>query len=278
MNLNSFSNSISSTDNNPLMPILFVGHGSPMNAIEENEFSKEWQALSATLPRPTAIVSISAHWETKGTFVTLSPTPQTIHDFYGFPQALYQQRYAAKGDPQLAQEIINQLNPAVGGDSQWGLDHGTWSVLKYIYPQADIPVIQISLDHDLSPQQHMELARQLAFLRTKGVLVLGSGNMIHNLRMVNVKGGDFNAEHGYDWAFELNDVFKTKLLNRDIQPLVNFSSLHPDIKLAIPTAEHYLPMLYILGMMQPNEKISLFNDKVIAGSLSMTSFLINDYT
>lgn len=279
MNLTSLSNSISSTDNSPLMPILFVGHGSPMNAIEENEFSEEWQALSPTLPRPTAIVSISAHWETKGTFVTMSPTPQTIHDFYGFPQALYQQRYAAKGDPQLAQEIINQIEkPVIGGDNQWGLDHGTWTVLKYIYPKADIPVIQLSLDHFLTPQQHFELARQLAFLRTKGVLVIGSGNMIHNLRMVNVQGNDFNAEHGYEWAFELNELFKTKILDRDIQPLVNFSSLHPDIKLAIPTAEHYLPMLYILGMMQPNEKISLFNDKVIAGSLSMTSFLINDYT
>ena len=279
MNLTSLSNSISSTDNSPLMPILFVGHGSPMNAIEENEFSEEWQALSPTLPRPIAIVSISAHWETKGTFVTMSPTPQTIHDFYGFPQALYQQRYAAKGDPQLAQEIINQIEkPVIGGDNQWGLDHGTWTVLKYIYPKADIPVIQLSLDHFLTPQQHFELARQLAFLRTKGVLVIGSGNMIHNLRMVNVQGNDFNAEHGYEWAFELNELFKTKILDRDIQPLVNFSSLHPDIKLAIPTAEHYLPMLYILGMMQPNEKISLFNDKVIAGSLSMTSFLINDYT
>jgi len=266
---------ISSMKDTPVMPILFLGHGSPMNAIEDNEFSREWKALSGLLPVPTAIVSISAHWETRGTFVTTNPNPETIHDFYGFPRQLYEQEYPAKGSPQLAQEIINSVNSVIiGEDTQWGLDHGTWSVLKYIYPKADIPVIQISLNHYKDAWWHFDLARELAFLRRKGILVIGSGNMIHNLRIIKVKDDDFNAEYGYNWAFELNEILKRKITERDMPSLIDYQSLHKDAMLAVPTPEHYLPMLYVLGMMRDNEEISIFNDKVIAGSLNMTSLVI----
>lgn len=266
---------VSSLENTPLMPILFLGHGSPMNAIEDNEFSREWKSLSKLLPPPSAIVSISAHWETKGTFVITSSAPKTIHDFYGFPRQLYMEEYPAPGSPQLAKEIITNVDKInIGEDTQWGLDHGTWSVLKYIYPKADIPVIQVSLDHFQNARWHFELGKELAFLRSKGVLVIGSGNMIHNLRMVQLNSDDFNAEYGYDWAFELNKILKQKLSDRDFTSLINYQSLHKDAMLAVPTPEHYLPMLYILSMMQNNEDIGIFNDKVIAGSLNMTSFLI----
>lgn len=275
MLLKNIQTSIPLTENTPIMPTLFIGHGSPMNAIEENEFSQKWKALSESLPLPSAIVSISAHWETKGTYVTATPQPDTIYDFYGFPDELYKQVYPAKGDPELAKEITDTVkNNLVREDTRWGLDHGTWSVLKHLFPQANIPVIQISLNRNMTPQQHVEIAKELAFLRTKGVLVIGSGNMIHNLQMLKVKGNDFNAEYGYDWALELNEILKKRISDKDVQSLIEYQSLHRYARLAIPTLEHYLPMLYILGMMQHNEEIKFFNDKVIAGALNMTSFTV----
>lgn len=201
--------------------------------------------------------------------------PKTIHDFYGFPGELYQQEYPASGAPLLAQEVIDNITKThIKADDQWGLDHGTWTVLKYTYPQANIPVIQISLDRYKDAEWHYELGRELAFLRNKGVLVVGSGNMIHNLRMLRVDGDDFNAEYGYDWSFELNDIMKTKLKEGDSNSLVRYQSLHKEAGLAVPTPEHYLPMLYVLGMRNKEEEVSIFNDKVIAASISMTSFMI----
>lgn len=263
-----------SFDDTPLMPVVFVGHGTPMNAIEDNEFVHEWNRLGSELPKPRAILCISAHWETRGTFVTAMDMPKTIHDFYGFPRELYNQRYAAPGSQDLS-TIVKDRVKAVELDYEWGLDHGSWSVLKHIYPLADIPVVQLSIDHFKGPEYHYELARELFFLRSKGVLVIGSGNMIHNLRMVKVENGDFNTEYGYDWAFELNDIFKNKIQEENHNALIDFSHLHDSARLAIPTPEHYIPLLYILALQKKGEEVRFFNDKVIAGSLSMTSLIIS---
>jgi 4,5-DOPA dioxygenase extradiol len=253
------------------MPVLFVGHGSPMNAIEINEFTNEWKILGSTLPRPNAILCISAHWETRGTYVTAMKNPPTIHDFGGFPQTLFDVQYPAPGSPELAEEtkrIIAKTN--VGLDEKWGLDHGTWSVIRVLYPDADIPVIQVSLDYYQNPQYHYDLARELAPLRQKGVLIIGSGNMVHNLRAVDWGKPDA----GFDWALEANSKFKKLILDNDHQQLINFKSLGREIELSIPTPEHYLPLLYALALKTENEKVSFFNDKTMMGSLSMTSVRI----
>jgi len=273
MKLRELRKQVESYKNTPLMPVVFVGHGTPMNAIEDNEFVREWSKLGAELPRPQAILCISAHWETKGTYVTAMDMPKTIHDFYGFPRELYDQQYPAPGSAEVSSMIKDHIS-IVEQDYEWGLDHGSWSVLKHIYPQADIPVVQLSIDHFKDAQYHYNLARELSFLRTKGVLIVGSGNMIHNLRMIKVEGDDFNAGYGYDWAFELNDIFKNKILNRDHHALTDYSRIHDAARLAIPTPEHYIPLLYILALQKKDEEVRFFNDKVIAGSLSMTSLVI----
>lgn len=257
------------------MPVMFMGHGSPMNAIEENEFVKGWREAGKSIPLPQAILCISAHWETKGTFVTAMEKPQTIHDFGGFPQALFDVQYPAKGSPELARETKAMIKIAdVGLDQKWGLDHGCWSVVKPLFPNADIPVIQMSLDYTQSPQCHYELGQQLAALRKKGVLIIGSGNMVHNLGML--AWDKLNADnYGFDWALEASDKMKKYILGNDHQSLIQFRAQGKAFDLAIPSAEHYLPMLYVLGLKSENEKISLFNDKAVAGSLTMTSFKID---
>lgn len=202
-----------------LMPVLFIGHGSPMNAIEDNEFSQRWQKMGQEIPQPKAVVVISAHWLTKGTFVTAMNQPKTIHDFGGFPQALFDVQYPAPGNPELAFEIQNMItNPAVELDHDWGLDHGTWSVVKHMYPNADIPVLQLSIDYYKPAKYHYELAKKILDLRKKGVLIIGSGNMVHNLRMIawdKMQVDNF----GYDWALEMNDIFKNKISNKDHKAL-----------------------------------------------------------
>ena len=259
--------------NEQKMPILFVGHGNPMNAIESNEFSKTWEQIGKELPIPKAIVCVSAHWETKGTFVTAMQHPKTIHDFGGFPQALFDVQYPANGNPQLAQEIKNQIKKTnVSLDSSWGLDHGCWSVVKQMYPLANIPVIQLSLDYTKPAQHHYDLAKELSSLRNKGVLIMGSGNMVHNLGMINWH----NPNGGYDWADEMNTTLKKLILDNHHKELINYSSLGKPALYAIPTPEHYLPLLYILGLKEENEKISFFNDKTLMGSLSMTSVIISN--
>jgi len=253
------------------MPVLFVGHGSPMNAIEENEFTEGWHSISHTLPIPNAIVCISAHWETKGTYVTAMEKPQTIHDFGGFPQALYDVQYPAPGSLKLAKEtkdIIAKAN--VGLDEKWGLDHGAWSVIKHMYPGADIPVMQLSLDYQQDAQYHYDLAKELASLRSKGVLILGSGNMVHNLRIIDWN----NPDNGFDWAQEANVKFKKLISENDHQQLINYRKLGREVELAVPTPEHFLPLLYALALKAENEEISFFNDKYVMGSLSMTSIRI----
>lgn len=268
--LNKLTDILSAT---PKMPVLFLGHGSPMNAIEENEFVSSFKQLGKDLVKPNAILCVSAHWETKGTYVTAMAQPRTIHDFGGFPKELFDVQYPAPGSPELAKqtkEIISSTE--IGLDDKWGLDHGAWSVLKHLYPNADVPIIQMSIDYSQGAQYHFDLAKQLSALRTKGVLIVGSGNMVHNLGLV--AWNKLNEEYAFDWAKEANEKMKKHILNNDFQPLINFRSQGKSFDLAIPTPEHYLPLIYTLALKEEKEKITLFNDKPVAGSLTMTSVKI----
>lgn len=260
--------------NTPKMPVLFLGHGSPMNAIEENEFVRGFRNSVKGIPKPSAILCVSAHWETKGTFVTAMQKPATIHDFGGFPKALFDQQYPAPGSPELALMTKNLIKKTqVGLDEKWGLDHGAWTVIKHLYPNADVPIIQMSLDYYQTPQYHYELAKELASLRNKGVLIIGSGNLVHNLGLV--AWDKMNADnYSYDWATEASDKMKKFILSNDHKSLINFRNQGKSFDMAIPTPEHFLPLLYTLALKDENEKISLFNDKAVAGSLTMTSVKI----
>ena len=258
------------------MPVLFLGHGSPMNAIEENQFVTGFRDLAKTLPKPNAILCISAHWFTNGTKVTAMEIPRTIHDFGGFPEELFAVQYPAKGSPELATVTQELLLPTeVELDQHWGLDHGAWSVIKHLYPDADIPVIQMSIDYTKSGQYHFELAQKLSALRNKGILIVGSGNIIHNLRMVDFR--NINTDnYGYDWAVEARSDINDYLLDGNFQPLIDFEKQSKAFQLSIPTPEHYLPLIYTLGLKGKSEELSLFNDKLVAGSLSMTSVKISN--
>jgi 4,5-DOPA dioxygenase extradiol len=255
------------------MPVLFLGHGSPMNAIEENEFVTGFRSIVKEIPKPNAILCVSAHWETKGTFVTAMQNPPTIHDFGGFPKELFAVQYPAPGSPDLAKQTKSLISKTeVGLDDKWGLDHGAWSVIKHLYPNADIPIIQMSIDYSQTPQYHYELAQQIKSLREKGVLIIGSGNIVHNLGKVEWRR--LNETFGYDWAIEANDRMKKFILDGNHKELINFRSQGKAFDLAIPTPEHYLPLLYSLAMQEKNEEVKLFNDKAVAGALTMTSLKI----
>lgn len=255
------------------MPVLFLGHGSPMNAIEENEFVTGFRTIATEIPKPNAILCVSAHWETKGTLVTAMQNPPTIHDFGGFPKELFEVQYPAPGSPDLASETKSLITKTdVELDDKWGLDHGAWSVIRHLYPNADIPVIQMSIDYSQAPQYHYELSQQIKSLREKGVLIIGSGNIVHNLRMVTWK--QLNENFGYDWAIEANEKMKQYILDGNHKELINFRSQGKAFDLAIPTPEHYLPLLYSLALQDKNEEVKLFNDKAVAGSLTMTSVKI----
>jgi len=274
MKLNELNKLTSPLGSTEPMPVLFLGHGSPMNAIEENEFVQGFRETGKTIPQPSAILCISAHWETRGTFITAMEKPRTIHDFGGFPQALFDVQYPAPGDPLLARETQSLITKTrVGLDESWGLDHGAWSVIKHLYPAADVPVIEMSIDHYQTPQYHYELAKELAALRRKGVLIIGSGNMVHNLRMV--AWDKLNADaYGYDWAIEASEQMKQYIRSGDHQSLIRFRSQGLAFDLAIPTAEHYMPLLYTLALQEKDEQVSFFNDKPVGGSLTMTSVRI----
>ena len=274
MKVNGLNKITEQFDSTEKMPVLFLGHGSPMNAIEENEFVTGWRNIGKTLPKPTAILCVSAHWETKGTFVTAMEKPMTIHDFGGFPKALFDVQYPAPGSPELAKETKSIVTKtAVGLDEKWGLDHGAWSVIKHLYPKADVPVIQMSLDYYQTPQYHYELAKELASLRNKGVLIIGSGNIVHNLGMV--AWDKLNTDnYGFDWAIEASEKMKKYILDGNHKELIDYKSQGKAFNLAIPTPEHYLPLLYMLALKEENEKLSLFNDKTVGGSLSMISLKI----
>jgi len=259
-----------------LMPVLFIGHGSPMNGIEDNEFSQRWTQMAKEIPTPAAVLVVSAHWFSNGTRITAMNFPKTIHDFGGFPQALFDVQYPAPGNPALAMETAELIHSAhVELDHDWGLDHGAWTVVRRMYPEAKIPVLQLSIDYTKPPQYHYDLAKELYDLRKKGVLIIGSGNMVHNLRMVSWQHMN-NPGFGYDWALKMNDTFKQLITDGDYKPLINYESLGVEAKLAIPTPEHYLPLLYSLGLKGNKDHVSFFNDKAVAGSLTMTSVLIKN--
>lgn len=257
-----------------VMPVLFIGHGSPMNGIEDNEFSRRWTQMAKEIPTPVAVLVVSAHWFSKGTRITAMDFPETIHDFGGFPQALFEVQYTAPGNPALARETASIIHSAkVELDHDWGLDHGAWTVVRHMYPKANIPVLQLSIDYTKGPQYHYDLAKELHGLRKKGVLIIGSGNMVHNLRMVAWNKMD-EPGYGYDWALKMNDVFKQHISNGDHKPLIRYEGFGRDGQLAIPTPEHYLPLLYTLGLKSGRDEVSFFNDKAVAGSLTMTSVKI----
>ncbi len=255
------------------MPVLFLGHGSPMNAIEENEFVQGFRKVSSEIETPQAILVVSAHWETQGSKVTAMQTPPTIHDFGGFPQALFEVQYPAPGSPSLAQDVKNMVHQSeVHLDDKWGLDHGAWSVIRHMYPDANIPVIQLSLDYYKTPEQHYALAKELAKLREKGVLIVGSGNIVHNLRMVEWR--KLNENFGYDWAQEANQKMKQFIMEGNHKALINFDKQGKAFDLSIPTPEHYLPLLYALALQDKKDDLVIFNDEPVGGSLSMTSVKI----
>lgn len=275
MKLNEFNKLTSSFSSTEQMPLLFLGHGSPMNAIEENEFTNGFRNISTKFEKPKAILCISAHWETRGTFLTAMEHPPTIHDFGGFPQALYEVQYPAPGSPELASEVQQLITSTQAGlTDKWGLDHGAWSVIRHLYPNADIPVIEMSIDYTKGPQYHYELGRELAALRRKGVLILGSGNLVHNLRMVAWNKMN-EVGYGFDWAEEARAKMNQWILNGNHRALIDYEKQGTAFKLAIPTPDHFLPLLYVLGLKDPKEDIGLFNDKAIGGSLSMTSVYIH---
>ncbi|MCB0662813.1 MAG: 4,5-DOPA dioxygenase extradiol [Saprospiraceae bacterium] len=274
MKLNELNKMTESFGGSDKMPVLFLGHGSPMNAIEENEFVAGFRKVGREIEKPRAILVISAHWETKGTFVTAMQHPRTIHDFGGFPQALFDVQYPAPGSPELANETKALIKKTdVGLDDKWGLDHGAWSVIKHMYPNADVPVIQMSIDYSKPPQYHYELAKELAALRKKGVLIVGSGNMVHNLR--KVAWNKLNeVDYAYEWATEASEKMKSYIIDGNHQPLIQYNAQGTAFNLAIPTPEHYLPMLYALALKDGKDEVQIFNDKAVAGSLTMTSLKI----
>jgi 4,5-DOPA dioxygenase extradiol len=245
------------------MPVLFVGHGNPMNAIEDNEYSRAWIEVGKSLPRPKAILCISAHWETDGTQVTAMEKPRTIHDFYGFPPELYAKNYPAPGSPSLAERIRSLPGLTTAPDLEWGFDHGTWSVLARLFPNADVPVVQISLDVKKDPQEHYDVGKQLINLRDEGVLIVGSGNIVHNLRMIQWD------EQAYDWAAEFDSKVRQWIHDDNHEPIIHYEQQGRAAALAINSAEHYKPLLYVLGAKEAGEPVGFFTEKVSYGSLSM---------
>ena len=253
------------------MPAVFFGHGSPMNALEQNRYTDAWGQIGASIPKPKAILCVSAHWYIRGTAVTAMPQPRTIHDFGGFPRELFALRYAASGSPELAARVRDLLAPVpVQLDQTWGLDHGTWSVLVHVFPDADVPVVQLSIDASKPAHWHYELATRLAPLRNEGVLIVGSGNVVHNLDTIRW-GDDVPA---FDWAARLNEKVRGHLRAREHQALIEFESFGADGRLSIPTPEHYLPLLYVLAQQQPGEAISLPLDGIELGSISMLTAVV----
>lgn len=254
------------------MPAVFVGHGSPMNALG-GDYASVWSALGASLPRPKSILCVSAHWYIEGTAITAMDAPRTIHDFGGFPQPLYEIQYSAPGDQRLAARVGELLAPLpVRRDLDWGLDHGAWSVLMHMYPLADIPVAQLSIDMRQPPQVHYDLGRSLAPLRDEGVLIVGSGDWVHNLRAAFQSAGP----KPFDWAERFNETVKALIARGDHGPLIDWMSLGDDARRSIPTDEHYLPLLYVLGAQHPGEPVRFFNDAIEMRAISMTGVAIGD--
>lgn len=274
-NINTLGSFKNFTDNlehqNFLMPVLFIGHGSPMNGIEDTEFSRRWASMAKEIPVPSAVLVVSAHWFTKGTHITAMDFPKTIHDFGGFPKKLFEVQYPAPGNPALAKETASMIHSTdVGLSHDWGLDHGTWTVVRHMYPEANVPVLQLSIDYTKDAKYHYDLAKEIYALRKKGVLIIGSGNMVHNLRMIAWDKLD-EPEYAYDWAKQMNQTFKELITNGNDDKLIQYQNLGKEALLSIPTPEHYLPLIYTLGLKGKTENVSFFNDKAVGGSLTMTS-------
>ena len=254
----------------PRLPTLFLGHGSPIEAMG-GRYADGWRRIGETLPRPRAVLMVSAHWYIDAVAVTAMKAPRTIHDFYGFPEELYAIEYPAPGEPWLAHRVAHLLAPVdVVQDQDWGLDHGTWSVLRHVFPDADVPVVQLAIDRTKPPAFHYELGRKLRDLRDEGVLIAGSGDVVHNLRAANFQSGD----PPYDWAARFNDFVRRAIQGDDRRVLIDYPALGRDAQLSIPTPEHYLPLLYVLGASYDDETASFFNDEIALKSISMLSVAI----
>lgn len=254
--------------NVPRLPAIFVGHGNPMNALAQNDYTRAWQSIGASIPKPRAVLSISAHWYIPDTAVTAMPTPKTIHDFGGFPRELFEFQYPAPGSPEVAAEVRDLIGASMQLDQYWGLDHGTWGVLCHVFPEADVPVVQLSISRTLAPRDHYQLGRALAPLRDRGILIVGSGNLIHNLR--EYAWGEGGVEP-YDWALRFEAQMKAAMLAGNHQQLIEYESLGRDARLAAPTPEHYLPLLYVLGAQTAGDAVSFPVQGIDGGSISMLS-------
>ncbi len=268
--IEAFGQDMTDLRSTPKMPVVFIGHGNPMNAILDNTFSRTWKTLGKELPHPKAILCISAHWLTRGSFVTTNAHPKTIHDFGGFPDDLFRQQYPAQGAVNFANDTIKAIKePQIHGTEEWGLDHGTWSVLKPMYPMADIPVFQLSIDYYQPLQYHFDLGQQLQFLRTKGVLIIASGNVVHNLQKVKWEGGD------YDWAHTFDEFVKNSIDAHQYNELINYQKLGSIASLAHPSNDHYIPLLYAIGLSDKNDKHQFFNNQFDLASVSMKSVIFS---
>lgn len=251
------------------MPALFVGHGSPMNAIEDNQYTGTWRNIAETIPKPEAILSVSAHWFTKGTHIMNEEVPRTIYDMYGFPKELYEVTYKTAGSPDFAKISKNLISKETKFDNSWGIDHGTWSVLVHMYPDRDIPVFQISIDADAPPEEHFKVGKELRTLREQGILIFGTGNVVHNLRLL-----DWNkANKGFDWAYEFDEYIYKNIMSKNHENILNFNELGNISRLAVPVPDHFYPLLYTLGASYEDDKISVYNKSCEMGSLSMTAYL-----
>lgn len=252
------------------MPALFVGHGSPMNAIEDNEFTRSWEIIALQIPKPKAILSISAHWYTEGTRITDAPQPKMVYDMYGFPDALYEVVYKPKGAPELAQLTKTRITKEVKIDNSWGFDHGTWSVLSKMYPEADTPVFQLSIDGSASAESQFKIGQEISALRDQGILIFGSGNIVHNLSRVS-----WEMKGGYPWAVEFDDYIKDNIVNKQYENVINYKTAGESSQSAFYTPDHFYPLLYVLGASKEDDKVAVFNDSCTMGSMSMTSYLFN---
>lgn len=250
------------------MPALFIGHGSPMNAIEENEFTHNWRTIAKQIPKPEAILAVSAHWYTEGTRITDEINPRMVYDMYGFPKELYEVVYKASGAPTLAHKTKEMIKRSASIDNSWGYDHGTWSVLNVMYPEANIPVYQLSVDRNASAEIHFEIGNEIKELREQGVLILGSGNVTHNLYEAN-----FSMSGGYDWAVEFDDYIKDRIIKREYPKVIDYRQAGKCSETAFLTPEHFYPLLYVLGASNAADKLSIYNDSCVMGSISMTCYL-----
>lgn len=251
------------------MPAIFVGHGSPMNALEDNSYTREWQKIGQAY-RPKAILMVSAHWFTKGTYTQDADEPQVINDMYGFPKALYNLNYQVKGSQELTDLILSSSKRDIKVNNDWGIDHGAWSVLNHMYPNRDIPVVQLSVNALADEDEHLHIGEEMRALRDKGIMIIGSGNVVHNLRMA-----DASVAGGYDWNVEFDRFIKSQIDARNLEALVDYKSIGDIAKLAAPTTDHFDPLFYVMGASYEDDKVTVFNEDYLAGGLSMTSYLLS---